>query len=75
VFSTFVLVDLDLWHLLVVANMSSLDSDSVHGADSGEAGEPEIEPEFNDVRTLPVRSKPCTTLTLISEHRRRLRIR
>jgi hypothetical protein len=35
--------------------MSSLDSDSVHGADSGGAGEPDIEPELNDVRTLPVR--------------------
>ena len=54
-FSTFILIDLDLWYLLVVVNMSSLDSDSVHGADSGEAGEPGIEPEFNDVRTLPVR--------------------
>jgi hypothetical protein len=56
VFSTFTVIDLDLWYLVVVVNMSSLDSDSVHGADSGEAGEPEIEPEFNDVRTLPVPS-------------------
>jgi hypothetical protein len=55
VFLTFTVIDLDLWYLLVVVNMSSLDSDSVHGADSGEAGEPGIEPEFNDVRTLPVR--------------------
>ena len=58
VFLTFTVIDLDLWYLLVVVNMSSLDSDSVHGADSGEAGEPDIEPELNDVRTLPVRPKP-----------------
>jgi hypothetical protein len=55
VFSTFILIDLDLWYLLVVVNMSSLDSDSMHGADSSETGEPETEPEFIDVRTLPVR--------------------